>query len=167
MKNASCSECGAEARLVRDDYLFKESGLRDLVVQGIELVRCPKCGNEDPIFHRIGSLVRAITRAVLRKPSRLTGEEVRFLRKHAKLSQDDFSRYLHVDKTTLSKWENSDDPVGAQSDLLIRLVIMALDKSLQHETESLVRSFDEIENKQKRVHLEVDAETLEAEYANR
>lgn len=165
MKKPLCSNCGAETRVVRGDYQFKESGLRNVLVRGIELVRCAKCGNEDPIFHDMAGLMRAIALAVLQKRSRLAGEEVRFLRKHAMLSQEDFARYLHVDKTTLSKWENNDDPIGAQSDLLIRAVAMAHDADLAKGTGELVRHFEAIEDKQKRLRVEVNAETHEFEYA--
>jgi len=66
----------------------------------------------------MNALMRILALAVIKKPYRLTGEEVRFLRKYLRLTE--FSRLIHVDKTTLSKSENNDDRLGDQSDRLIR-----------------------------------------------
>ncbi len=105
-KRKQCSECGGEARMVRGDYEFKESGLRDVVLLDIELVKCGECGNVDPVLFRLEELMHLVAVAVLQKQYRLEGEELRFLRKHSELTQEEFAKLLHVDKTTLSKWEN-------------------------------------------------------------
>ena len=63
-----------------------------------------------------------------------------------KLTADKLSRLLHVDKTTLSKWENNDDPVGTQSDLAIRLIVMSLDKGLKKKLSEVVeKQFEKIQ----------------------
>jgi len=63
-----------------------------------------------------------------------------------KLTADKLSRLLHVDKTTLSKWENNDDPVGTQSDLAIRLIVMSLDKGLKKKLSEVVeKKFEKIQ----------------------
>jgi DNA-binding transcriptional regulator YiaG len=49
-------------------------------------VLCPKCKSEDPIILNMNGLMRALARAVIEKPYRLTGEEVRFLRKYLRLT---------------------------------------------------------------------------------
>ena len=67
-----------------------------------------------------------LARAVISKPYRLNGAEVRFLRKHLGKTGEDFSKLLHVTKSTLSKWETGDLPVGDQSDHLIRLITAGL-----------------------------------------
>jgi hypothetical protein len=92
--------------MVRGDYEFKESGLRDVVLLDIELVKCGECGNVDPVLFRLEELMHLVAVAVLQKQYRLEGEELRFLRKHSELTQEEFAKLLHVDKTTLSKWEN-------------------------------------------------------------
>lgn len=103
--------------------------------------------------------------AILEKPCRLQGEELRFLRKHIDANQEEFARLLHVDKTTLSKWENNEDPIGLQSDLLARAVVISRDKRLEKRAADRIRAFERIADKQKCVRVEVDPEKLEYEYA--
>jgi DNA-binding transcriptional regulator YiaG len=165
MKKAHCSNCGSEGRIVRGNYEFKESGLRGLVLVDIELLKCGKCGNVDPILFRVDELMHVATVAILQKPYRLQGEELRFLRKHIDLSQEEFAKLLRINKTTLSKWENNEDPIGLQSDLLARAVVISRDKKLEKRAADHIRAFEKIADKQKHVRVEVDAETREYEYA--
>ena len=165
MKKAECSNCGSEARVVRGDYEFKETGLRDVILLDIELVKCSKCGNVDAILFRVDDLMNLIAIAILQKPYRLQGEELRFLRKHVGLTQEEFAKLLHVDKTTLSKWENNEDPIGVQSDLWARTVVMSRDKRLEKRAADHIRAFERMADKQKRVRVEVDTEKHEYEYA--
>ena len=60
MKKETCSACGAMVPIVRGDYRYVESGLKNVILSGIETIRCPKCGNEDPIIPRIRGLHRAL-----------------------------------------------------------------------------------------------------------
>lgn len=136
MKGMECSNCGAPARVAHGTYGLKEVGLKNVVLQGVEIVKCPKCKNEDPVIPNMNGLMRALALAVIEKPYRLTGEEVRFLRKYLRLTGEEFSRLIHVDKTTLSKWENNDDRVGDQSDRLIRLVTLGLGEGLKSEDDA-------------------------------
>jgi DNA-binding transcriptional regulator YiaG len=141
-----CSNCAKPVHIIHGNYEFKESGLDNVVLCGIEIIKCDHCGNEDPILPALDHLFRAIALALVSKPYRLAGEEVRFLRKYLKLTGDKLSRLLHVDKTTLSKWENNDDPVGTQSDLAIRLIVMSLDKGLKKKLPKVVEEqFEKIQ----------------------
>ncbi|HEY6126848.1 MAG TPA: helix-turn-helix domain-containing protein [Candidatus Acidoferrum sp.] len=165
MKKAECSNCGSEAKVVRGDYEFKETGLRDLVLLDVELVKCGKCGNVDPVLFQVDELMHIAAVAILQKPYRLQGEELRFLRKHIDLNQEEFAKLLRVNKTTLSKWENNEDPIGIQSDLLARTVVISRDKRLEKRAADHIRAFEKIADKQKHLRVEVDAEKREYEYA--
>ncbi len=162
---AECSACGAKAEIMRGTYQFRESGLRCVVLQGVEIIRCPECGNEDPIIPRVNDLMRALARAVIRKPCRLEGDDVRFLRKYLRMTQEQLASLLHVDKTNVSKWENREDRVGAQSDRLIRAVALALGEGLKEGQEEAVRGFSGIQDLRKPVCIEVNAQTLDYAYA--
>jgi hypothetical protein len=89
MKEIDCSYCGAPARVVHATYKLKEVGLKKVVLHGIEIVKCLKCKNEDPIIANLNGLMRALALAVIEKPYRLTGEEVRFLRKYLRVTAED------------------------------------------------------------------------------
>ena len=164
-KAVRCSNCGSEARIVRGDYQFKETGLRGVILHDIELMKCGRCGNVDPVLFRVDELMHLLTVAILRKPYRLEGEELRFLRKHIELTQEEFAKLLHVDKTTLSKWENNEDPIGIQSDLLARTMVISRDKRLEKRAADHIRTFEKIADRQKHVRVEVDAQKREYEYA--
>jgi DNA-binding transcriptional regulator YiaG len=178
LTDTRCSNCSKSAHVIHGNYQFKESGLNNVVLCGIEIIKCDHCGNEDPILPALDHLLQIIALALVNKPYRLAGEEVRFLRKYLKLTEDKLSRLLHVDKTTLSKWENNDDPVGTQSDLAIRMITMSLDKELKNKLSEVVREqFEKIQfgtpaakgrTKKfapQRATIEVDASDLSYEYA--
>lgn len=141
-----CGNCSKAAKIVHGNYHFKESGLDKVILCGIELIQCDHCGDEDPVIPAMNELFRTIALAIVTKPYRLAGEEVRFLRKYLALTGDKFSRLLHIDKTTLSKWENNEDPVGTQSDLTIRMLIMSQDTALKEKiTEVVNENFEKIQ----------------------
>ncbi len=141
-----CSNCSQPVETVHGNYTFRESGLDNIVLCGIELIKCKHCGNEDPIIPALDDLFRTIALALVTKPYRLAGEEVRFLRKHMGLTGDGFSRLLHIDKTTLSKWENNDDPVGTQSDLAIRMMVMSQNAALREKIQVIIEEhFEKIQ----------------------
>ncbi len=44
--------------------------------------------------------------AVIQKPSRLSGAEVKFLRSYMEYSQESFGRFVGVDHSSVAKWES-------------------------------------------------------------
>lgn len=165
MKKAECTACGATARAVRGAYRFTECGLRNVELQGVELVRCRKCGNEDVIIPRMNDLMRVLALAVVSRPSRLHGEDVRFLRKYLHMTQAEFAELIHIHKTNLSKWENDEDKIGEQSDRLIRAVVLGLGDGLKEKIEQVLRSFPQIQKRGKRGSIAIDSEDLSYSYA--
>ena len=165
MKTTACGECGANAKVVRGSYPFKESGLPNVVLQGIDLIRCPKCRTTDPVIPRVNVLLRLLVVAVVSKPYRLVGEEVRFLRKYLRMSGEEFSHLIHVDKTTLSKWENNEDPISHQSDRLIRAVTLALGEGLKEKLEEIVRLFGQIEESRSDLRIDINPGEMSYKYA--
>ena len=139
MTDILCNNCGKSARIVRGNYPFPECGLSNITLTGIEIIRCKKCGNDDPIIPKLDDLMTTLAVAVIAKPYRLQGQEVRFLRKYLHKTFDEFARLLRVDKTTISKWENDADAVGEQSDQLIRLYALSLGDGLQSKLKLIVR----------------------------
>ena len=167
MKKMECSNCGGEAPVVRGTYHLKELGLKNVVLQGTEIVKCGKCGNEDPVLHRMDDIMRALALAVVGKPYRLAGDEVRFLRKYLHLTGEQFARLLRVDNTTLSKWERGEDPVGPQSDLLIRFFTVVLGEGLKEKIDDVVAHMSQIRDTRprRRPTIEISAATLGYQYA--
>jgi putative zinc finger/helix-turn-helix YgiT family protein len=157
--------CGAAARVVRGNHPFAECGLRRVVLQGVEIVRCAKCGNEEVTIPRLNELMRTLALAVVKQPFRLQGEDVKFLRKYLNMTQAEFAGLLDIHKTNLSKWENNEDRIGEQSDRLIRAVVLALGDGLKEEMEEVVRSFPNIHKSKRRGCIDMDPESLSYSYA--
>lgn len=162
--NNVCSNCGAKARVSRGDYRFLESGLKNVLLQDIDVLKCPKCENVDPIIPRANDLMRLLAIAVAGKPYRLTGDEVRFLRKYLRMTGDDFCRLIHVDRATLSKWENNDDQISHVSDRLVRSVTLGLGEGLKEKIEEIMRNFPEIQELRD-VQIDMNPDTMSYEYA--
>jgi putative zinc finger/helix-turn-helix YgiT family protein len=139
----TCSACGAtNTRITRGSYAYKESGLDNITLEDVELIHCDECGNEDPIIRAIDTLHSLIADALISKPARLSGREVRFLRKHLELSAKSLARILQVHQATMSKWENGEDYIGPQSDLLIRALAVAKSEGKLDELCEKLGSFD-------------------------
>jgi putative zinc finger/helix-turn-helix YgiT family protein len=160
----SCSNCDANARRVRTNYPFKESGLPNVILKGIEMIQCDRCGNADPIIPRANEVMKQLVLAVVEKPYALTGQEIRFLRKYLGMNSSTFASHLGVDRSVLSRWENGHDRVGPQSDRLIRTVATSLG-GLKNQVEQVIRKFSLINNDPKTLMIEINVEELSFEYA--
>jgi putative zinc finger/helix-turn-helix YgiT family protein len=119
-----CRNCEkAEMLGKKETYLYTESGLPNVVLVGVEVRRCPSCGHHEVVLPRVTELHRTIAHAVIHKRSRLSGSEVRYLRKYLGWSGADFARHVGVDPSTVSNWENDKDPIGPSSDRLLRMMV--------------------------------------------
>jgi YgiT-type zinc finger domain-containing protein len=166
-KPSYCSDCGSEAKIERGNYRFRESGLDNVVLKGIEIVKCPTCGNEDPILPNLDAMLRVLAVAIVTSKRPLSGAEVRYLRKYLRLSGDQFARILHTDKSTLSKWETGAVNIGSKSDLLIRSVALNLGVGPHDQAGRIAREFEFIDEEGAAPpnRIEVDSDTLDYAYA--
>jgi DNA-binding transcriptional regulator YiaG len=160
-----CSNCGGGAKVVRGTYRFTESGLKEVILVGVELVRCGECGNEDPILPHLDGLMQRLAQAVIEKPWRLAGSEIRFLRKYLRMTGEEFGRYISVDKFCVSKWENGHDQIGEPSDRFVRALALMLGDGLRESMERTARMFPDIQEAMREVEYRYNAETSEVEYA--
>ena len=68
-------------------------------------------------------------RLLVNKPARMTGAEVRFIRKHLRLRQADLARVLNMaNHSVVSQWESKeDDPTGMEynTEVLLRVWMAA------------------------------------------
>lgn len=108
--------------------------------------------------------MKMLALAVATKPYRLRGEDVRFLRMYLSMNGDQFARLIHVDRTTLSKWETNDDLVGEQSDRLIRLIALSLGDGLREKLEEAIRSFPSIRKQPRKVRINMDPARMSYAY---
>ncbi len=123
-----CLQCNRPMRKVNQKYHFRGCGLDHVYLSGIPVYKCTSCGDVVARIPMIGELLKTIGEAVVNKPGPLSGPEIRFLRKNAKMLAETFVKYLGVDPSTYSRWENGKARVGRTSDRLIRLCYATLMK---------------------------------------
>ena len=156
-----CANCGRTVTPERRNYRYTESGLSNVILQGVEVADCPACGHSDVTIPHLAKIHRAIALALANSPVRLTGEQLRFLRKHLGYSGEELAKYLHTDKTKISKWERGEDAIGSSSDRLIRLLVAALDKDLSGNVSSIAAYLLEIsDDSGKNWELHIDIGSL-------
>lgn len=132
-----CNECGSPLKTRKENYRYSECGLKNVTLVGIDVSRCPRCGNYEVSIPHIEELHRLIARVLIEKTTRLTGEEVRFLRKCLGWSGADFAKHIGVAEETVSRWENSSAPIGPQADRLLRLMVAQGRLTTNYPTERL------------------------------
>jgi putative zinc finger/helix-turn-helix YgiT family protein len=162
-----CTSCEEKIQPERRHYRYIESGLSNVILQGVEVADCPKCGTSDVLIRRVAKIQRAIAQALANSPARLTGEQLRFLRKHLELSGDELGKYLHTDKTKISKWECGEDQIGPATDRLIRLLTASLDSELRPGVAAVAEHLPQISDESgKAWELHVDVETLQTTFTS-
>lgn len=162
----TCSNCGQPAEIQKGDFPFiRQPGL-NVHLYDVDLIVCSACGNVDPVIPKVNEVLRRIAEAIVEKKYRMTGAEVRFLRKYLGMTAEQFSHLLHVDKTTVSKWENDEDPVGQQSDLLIRSLVLLKDEKLRSIAGTAEDHFVQIQDARRRPKINYDLLTGDLGYAN-
>ncbi len=158
-------ECGETSIVVRGDYQFVESGLDNVVLRNVKLLKCGRCGNVTPMLSKIKELTQIIASALVLKPSELTGKEIRFLRIYIGLTGEQFGRKLGLTKEHVSRIENEKHPVGAQTERLIRYVSISADPDLQGEMGQLLELLDTIKSEPQKERIEINPVTGSFEYA--
>jgi DNA-binding transcriptional regulator YiaG len=103
-------------------YHYKESGLRNVwLVNGYEIESSPY--GKTVSIQNISELHRMIAMRLLMKPTRLSGSEIRFLRKEMELSQQSLSQLFGVSAQSVALWEKGRVKVPAPSDRLFRVIV--------------------------------------------
>ncbi len=160
-ENHECTNCGEVVIPERRSYRYLESGLENVILQGVEIADCPNCANSDVIIPRMAKIHRSIAQALVNSPARLTGDQLRFLRKHLGLNGEQLGAYLHTDRTKISKWERDEDPIGPSTDRLVRLLAAALDSELRPGVSAVAEHLPRISDESgKELELHVNVATL-------
>jgi putative zinc finger/helix-turn-helix YgiT family protein len=114
-----CFDCDRNMRGKRTTYQYTECGLNSVKLANVPVFEC-ECGAKVPEIPDIEGLHMLIAVAILQKNSLLSGDEIRFLRKSASLSQSELAKIVGVHSTRVSKWESDDGHIGKNNDRLLR-----------------------------------------------
>jgi transcriptional regulator with XRE-family HTH domain len=157
--------CGNAATVVRGDYRFAESGLDNVMLRDVELLRCEKCGSVTPMLSKINRLMRVIASALVLKPSALTGPEIRFLRKHIGLTGERFGRKLGLTKEHVSRIENEKHAAGQQTDRLVRYLVISVAPLLRTDLDALFEQLDHLNSEPQSERIDINLAAGSFEYA--
>jgi DNA-binding transcriptional regulator YiaG len=145
MKKEECSNCGHAATVTRGNYRFDEMGL-PVVLGNVQIIKCSACGTSEPVIPHMNELMHTLALAVILQPCKLGAKEVRFLRTYVGKSSKDFAALLHYDKSSMSKMENGERPVGNRADKLIRLLVLNLSPELKGKINQLIEMMPDIDD---------------------
>jgi DNA-binding transcriptional regulator YiaG len=166
LRTEPCSNCGHSATVARGDHRFDDMGL-PVILGNIEIIKCADCGTAEPMIPHMNELMDTLALAVICQPCKLGGDEVRFLRTYVGKSSKDFAALLHLDKTTLSKYENDGRDIGKQTDKLIRLLALNLSPELSKNLDQFLAMMADIDDDpcKEQSDIRIDPATLRYQYA--
>jgi DNA-binding transcriptional regulator YiaG len=108
---------------MKKSYHYTECGLDYVyLVDGYEVVETAY-GKVVQVANA-GKLDRAIALAVVRRQSRLTGQEIRFLRGLLDMTQAELGAALGKDSQTVARWEKGKTEIPPTEDIAIRQIYL-------------------------------------------
>lgn len=122
-----CERCrGQLGTTVRDFY--QDDGLIGLsnviLVKSVKVTACEECGHEESVsVPDVEGLEAAVAVARVTLPIKLTGQEIRFLRRALGLLSKDLAEELQVREETMSRWEHDDSPINPKDEKLLRILV--------------------------------------------
>jgi DNA-binding transcriptional regulator YiaG len=126
-------------------YHFKASGLPNVYLRnGVKIERDAEYGELVTVDH-LPDLIMAIAFSLVAKPERLTGAEMRFLRKRMGATQSDLGAELWVSEQTIANYEKGKTDAGP-ADRALRFLFLShvagdanVAEELRLEAEKLMR----------------------------
>lgn len=149
----NCDTChmamGVRKATRQKPYRYDLSGLSNVSLVGITVRTCPQCGGEVPVIPRIAELHDVLARSLIQKPTLLSGEEIRFLRKHEGFPAQKFAVLLGITPEHLSRVENGHtNNLGTSADRLAR-AIATIVKDGETAREVLLQIADQLADTQR------------------
>lgn len=99
----------ARQATARHPYRYAISGLPNVWLIGVQLHRCPACGDDAPVIPCMAPLHRRIAAVLVERPGARTGHELRFLRKASGLTLQEGAALLAMDSLDLAEAEKGDE----------------------------------------------------------
>ncbi len=122
-----CTKCqNLMEKSVKPEHIEDLGGLGVKVLNAVVVHRCASCSDELMAIPDPQGLARAAAIARALNPTRLSGMEIRFIRRALEMTQKDFAEAMELSHVHVSRWENGHRGVGAAGEKLIRHNICAL-----------------------------------------
>ena len=153
MSIGNCYQCKEKLQVIKGQpYNYKESGLDNVVLHGINQYKCHKCKDTFVSIPQIEFLHLVIGRNICCQEYLLDGAEIKFLRKELHMKAIDLAKVLGITPATISRWENDKKPIGEVQDRFLRSIYMlyASEQAGQVITRSL-QLFSSLPTKRKKL----------------
>ncbi len=151
---AVCSSCGGNLNLPvkAHNYTYKGFGFPVLLINAVAVSKCEACGESEITIPNIPGLTAAVALQRVLLPFKLTGSDIRFVRKAIgdNVSSASLAKHLEVTPETFSRWENDKLPISPTTEKLLRIVVglmlqtkaPAMDFDVQKLADLSVQSWD-------------------------
>lgn len=121
----NCVICGATLALPHPETMPFTS-LPGTLLVGVEVRDCSGCGEREVVIPRIKELMALLAAMVASRPGRLSGPEIRFLRKHIGWAGADFARLFGSSLPTVSRWEAGKQQMDIRAEMALRVSVTRL-----------------------------------------
>lgn len=103
-------------------YETRELGVPLLIVNTVQKNTCKRCGEVSHNIPYPERLIAAAAVARIRFPEKLSGAEIRFVRKALMWTAKDMGEHIQVAAETISRWENDKAPMAPGHEKMLRLL---------------------------------------------
>ena len=111
-------------RQLHDCYREEVGGIPVVLIRAVEVTKCGDC---DRIISKkvpdLQNLIAAMGITRVTDPLKLSGGDIKFLRKAMNWTGRELASTLGVSAETVSRWENGKDLIGTANEKLLRLVV--------------------------------------------
>ena len=164
----NCFECNKTVEIKQyKAHLYDGIGLDHIYLLNAEVLFCSTCKEESIALKQPSKIHAAIGIAIALQPARLSGKDIRFLRRSAGFSLREWAARINVAEATYSKWENAHRSITPQADKLARLNFLSAIGQKYPETFHIEKYIETVLNlqieRQKDFAIAVDAENPETE----
>ncbi len=121
-----CKCNGLMERTVKPEHVEDLGGLVVKVLNAVVVQRCSACSEEMTGIPDLQGLARAAAMVRTLNPARLSGKEVKFIRRALDLTQKEFAEKMDLTAEHISRWENDHKGIGGGSEKLMRHNVCAL-----------------------------------------
>lgn len=122
-----CKKCGTlMERSVRAEHVENLGGVVVKVLNAAQVYRCATCDAEMVAIPDMDGLAKSAAIARALDPVRLSGREVKYMRRVLDMTQADFAQAMDLTPETVSRWENDVRGVGGACEKLVRHNVCAL-----------------------------------------
>lgn len=129
-----CYQCNTTMEVIKDQpYTYDTCGLDNVIIFGIPQYKCHECGEVYVSVPKIKQLHQVVAVSLCCQKERLSGKELRFLRKEMRLKASEFAAVLSIDPSTLSRIENGHETPSEPLEKFIRSTYISMVNSTQEE----------------------------------